>query len=344
MGETYGEDPTLSAAMSVAFVKGLQSDDLGNGVAATGKHFLGYAMGEGGLNSASASISHRDLREVYAKPFQAAITEADLQTVMNSYGTIDNEPVIVSKAILTGLLREEMAFDGLTVSDYGSVSMMKGKRIAANDQACAVKALKAGMEMECPNPETYINLKQGLADGEISIELIDRAVAHVLEGKFRLGLFESPYPRTELVEAAYRDDRHAEHSLKVARESVVLLKNDGVLPLAKNLKKIAVIGPRADSVRMMYGGYTVAAGLEMTMGSMLSNHGIGQGGESDEYFPNSHVKRESVAVTQAVNSLFGSVTTTIFGAIQAKCPESEVCFELGCDIAGDDRSRFWRGN
>ncbi|HAL74008.1 MAG TPA: beta-glucosidase [Clostridiales bacterium] len=340
MGETYGEDPALGAAMSVAFVSGLQGPDLTQGVAATGKHFLGYAMGEGGLNSASSSISSRDLREVYAKPFQAAISAADLQSVMNSYGTIDNKPVIISKAILRKLLRDEMKFHGVTVADYGSITTMREKRIAANDQDCAVLALQAGMEMECPNPIAYPHLQAALAAGELDESLIDAAVLDVLTVKFRLGLFENPYPRTDDLPAAYHDPTAVEHSLQLARKSVVLLKNDGILPLRSDVRKIAVIGPRGNSVRMMYGGYTSPAGMEMAMGSMLADKNVSMGLESEEYYPNSSVKRESPAVTQLIDAMFGPITKTVFAAVREKFFDADVIFEQGCDIAGDDRSRF----
>jgi beta-glucosidase len=340
MGETYGEDATLAAAMSVAFVKGLQGEDLTQGAAATGKHFLGYAMGEGGLNSGSNAIPFRDLREVYAKPFQAAITRANLQGVMNSYGTVDNEAVIGSKAIFKTLLRGEMQFKGVTVSDYGSIDLLEQKRVAESKAQAAVSAFNAGMEIECPNPSAYLYLPEALAQGSITVEQVDAAVCNALAAKFRLGLFENPYPRVEWLEQAYQDPDHAAHSLALARKSVVLLKNDGILPLNKNIKNIAVIGPRGNSVRMMYGGYTTPAGLEMSMGGLLKERNIDFGGESDEYFPGSNVKRESEAVTKMVNALLGGATPTIYEAVKAKCPEAQVVFEQGCDIAGTDTDRF----
>lgn len=338
MGETYGEDPTLAAAMSIAFVKGLQTDDLTEGAAATGKHFLGYAMGEGGYNSGSDSISARDLREIYAKPFQAAITEAKLQTVMNSYGALDNEPVAGSKAIMTRLLREEMKFDGVTVSDYGAISMLEEKRVVEDKKGAAVRAIRAGMDIECPNPEAYALLPEALAEGRITIEQIDKAVFRALTVKFRLGLFENPYPRTELIDEAYGARSNEELSLRLAREATVLLKNDGILPLSAHTGRIAVIGPRGDSVRLQYGGYTFPAGLEMAMGGMLKNMELDMGGESEEYYPNSNVKRESAQVTQIINQAVGKITPTILGAIREKCPSAEISWEKGCDIAGDDRS------
>jgi beta-glucosidase len=292
MGETYGEEPALCAAMATAFVKGLQGKELTEGVSATGKHFLGYAMGEGGYNSASNAISPRDLREVYAKPFQAAITNGNLQTIMNSYAAPDNEPVVASKSILTGLLREEMGFQGVTVSDYGSIMQLMEKRIVKTKEEAAVRAFCAGMDIECQNPETYPCLYDAVKSGKVKEEQIDQAVFRILTVKFKMGLFENPYPRIDMLPDVYTDSSNEAYSIRLARESVVLLKNDGILPLSKHLRKIAVIGPRANSIRMMYGGYTGAAGLEMSMGGLLKGIGIDIGGETDEYYPNSCVKKE----------------------------------------------------
>lgn len=340
VAETYGEDATLCAAMSVAFTKGLNGEDLENGVAATGKHFLGYAMGEAGLNGGSSSISPRDLQEVYAKPFQAAITEAGLQTVMNSYGAPDNEPVVASKRIFKRLLRDEMKFKGITVSDYGAVEQLIDKRLAADEKEAGVRALKAGLDLELPNAPAYLKLEQALSEGLITMEEIDAAVLRILTLKFRMGLFENPYPREEMLSEAYQAPANREHSLKAAHESTVLLKNDGILPLSKEKKKIAVIGPRADNVRMQYGGYTFPAGLEMAMGGLLKGVGIGFGGESDEYYPGSNVKKESPQLVQMLNGMLGQVTPNVLGAIRAKCQDAEVAYEKGCDIAGNDKSGF----
>ncbi|HHV10782.1 MAG TPA: beta-glucosidase [Clostridiales bacterium] len=340
MGETYGEDPTLCAAMSTAFVKGLQGKELTEGVSATGKHFLGYAMGEGGYNSASNAISPRDLREAYAKPFQAAITDGDLQTVMNSYAAPDNEPVVASKSILTGLLREEMKFQGVTVSDYGSVIQLMEKRIESTREAAAARAFNAGMDIECQNPETYPCLYDAVKSGRVKEEQIDQAVLRILTLKFKMGLFENPYPHADLIPEVYRDASNEAQSIRLARESIVLLKNDGMLPLSKELDKIAVIGPRADSIRMMFGGYTAPAGLEMSMGGLLKGIGINMGGEAEEYYPNSSVKKESEQLEPMLEAMLGRITPTIFDAIAKKCPDTTVLYEKGCDIAGDDRSAF----
>lgn len=356
IGETYGEDPTLCAAMSVAFTKGLQSDDLKNGASATAKHFLGYGFGDGGLNMATNPIPSRDLREVYAKPFQAAITEGSLQSVMNSYGTIDNEPIITSKHILTDLLREEMGFEGLVVSDYMSIQRAVAPLKTMPDLAAAgVAALKAGLDVECPYPAGYVaNLAEALQKGELDEAVIDRSVRRVLETKFKLGLFENPYPITDSIEDAYHNPKNRAHSLKAARESTVLLKNNGILPLKKDIKKIAVIGPHADSVRLMFGCYTYPAAIEMQVGRSFGDMAgmpdmddmiAAMGADARNFVPSepmqgSEILKEHPDVTIAINALFGSVTPTILNSLRKKCPGADISYAKGCDIAGTDRKGF----
>ena len=229
-GETYGEDPTLCAAMSVAFTKGLQSKNLKDGVMATGKHFLGYGFSEGGLNMSANPISPRELREVYAKPFQAAITEGKLAVIMNSYGTIDGEMVIKSKHIMTELLREEMGFEGMVVSDYMSINKAVDLGVSENSVIGGIQALEAGLDVEMPNPYAYTQeLIDAVKKGELEETLIDRALRRILTLKFALGLFENPYPREEITEEAFDSKTTHEHSLKAAHESIVLVKNDGLL-------------------------------------------------------------------------------------------------------------------
>ncbi|GHU97364.1 beta-glucosidase [Spirochaetia bacterium] len=349
VGETYGEDPTLNAMMSVAFTKGLQSEDLRNGAVVTGKHFLGYGVSDGGLNMASNPLTRREIREVYAKPFQAAITEGGLQSIMNSYGTIDNDMIIQSKEILTGLLREEMKFDGVVVSDYMSIDRLIHHHLAKDFREGGVKALKAGLDVECPMPKAYTNLlAEAVRAGEVDEALVDRSVRRVLETKFKLGLFENPYPFAELVQEAF-GDAHRAHSLKAARESIVLLKNDGVLPLAKTVKKIAVVGPHANSIRLLYGCYTFPASIEMQLGAGFGDMaGAADAGmtlpKNDRPSPGTmqgcEVIKEYPEVTQAVQALYGDKTPTIVAAIKAKCPGAEVVYSEGCEVAGTDRSKF----
>jgi hypothetical protein len=154
IGETYGEDPTLCAAMSVAFTRGLQGENLAGGVAAADKHFLAYGCSDGGLNMATNPVPPRELREVYAKPFQAAISEAGLLSIMNSYGVIDGEMVAASKHILTDLLRDEMGFTGLVVSDYMSIDQLVDRRLAVEMGLSRSLGDMAGLAQDLPGMES----------------------------------------------------------------------------------------------------------------------------------------------------------------------------------------------
>ena len=349
IGETYGEDPALCAMMSVAFTKGLQGKDSEKEVAATGKHFLGYSYGDGGLNMSSNPITERDIREEYAKPFQAAISEAGLMSVMNSYGTLDHELVIGSEKILTSLLRDEMKFDGAVVSDYHSIDKLVSHRITEDMTEAGVKALKAGLDVECPMPVGYTEeLLKWVESGKLDGAYIDRAVLRVLELKFKLGLFENPYPLDpEMVRNAFYSQEHERRSLQAARESIVMLKNEGILPLDKQKKKVAVIGPHADSPRLLFGCYTLPAAVDMGLSGALSEMaGMEEAAkkadtvERADTYEGSNVLREPEIVGQALAGMYGQTTPTILSCIKEKLADSEATYEKGCEYAGYDRSGF----
>lgn len=265
--ETYGSDPTLSSAMTVAFVKGLQGDDIKDGVAATGKHFLGYSVTESGLNSHRTMVTGRELREQFAKPFEAAINVADIKSIMNSYAQIDGRPVAANKAILNDLLRDDLGFNGLVVSDYGSAAQtISPHRLAKTKGEAAKLCIEAGLDLECPRHEIYADeMLEAVRNGDISEALIDRSVLRVLTLKFELGLFEDPYPRLELMDKAMDNTEANKGSLEAARKSMTLLKNDGILPIKDKKLKVAVIGPTANSLRMMFSHYTAAAQNELML-------------------------------------------------------------------------------
>ena len=356
VGETYGEDATLCARMSVAYTKGLQGNHR-DGAAATGKHFLGYGNCTGGLNLASNPIPPRELREVYAKPFQAAITEGELLSVMNSYGTVDGDMVVQSREILTELLREEMGFKAAVVSDYKSLDKVINHHLAAGAEEAGIRTLEAGLDVECPIPFGYTNaLLKAVDEGRLGMETIDRAVRRVLYTKFELGLFENPYPRTETLEAAYGSAKAKEKSLRIARESIVMLKNDGVLPLPKTGRRIAVIGPHADELRLMFGGYTYPASTEMRIARSMSDmEGMGDYNNADmakaraaaagdsfvqsEPYPHSQVLRQHEAVTKKLAELYGGKVPTLLESLRAESG-NEFIHAHGCDVAGDDCSGF----
>ncbi len=351
VGETYGEDPTLSAMIGTAYVKGLQGPE-NDPAAATAKHFLGYGMSSGGLNMATCTIPPRELREVYAKPFQAAITEAGLRSVMNSYGTIDGEMVIGSKHILTDLLRGEMEFQGAVVSDYGSIEHLCDHGLAESLEEAGRMALQAGLDVECPQPVGYRTdrLLKALQDGHLDMDTIDRAALRVLELKEALGLLDGSAGPDMTRLAGYGSEQSFQISLEAARKSIVLLKNNGVLPLNKGKKTVAVIGPHADSVRLLFGGYTMAAGIDMMIGGSLADQagmesGVQDLGESFKLrqdaprYPGSTVERDNPAAMQTVQAAYSN-TKTILSSLRERAPEIDFRYARGCDLAGTDRSGF----
>ena len=268
ISETYGPDPTLSARMSVASVKGLQTDDLKNGVSATGKHFLGHGASEGGINQTRTVADTRELREVYAKPFDAAIHKAGIGSVMNSYCEINGEPVCASRGILTDLLRGDLGFDGPVTSDYGSIQRLVWNFRTARDLAdAAAQCLKAGLDIECPAPMAYAGpLLEAYEKGMVTDEDIDAACLRVLTFKFRLGLFEDPMPHEDTIREAFYDPEHEKRAKEAARRVMTLTKNNGVLPLKKDAGlKVAVIGPTGNNRRFMYSGYTFGTLVDMNL-------------------------------------------------------------------------------
>ena len=273
--ESYGEDPYLSSAIGVAFVRGLQGDDRRSGVLATAKHFLGYGLADGGRNIGAVNLGERELLEVYARPFAAAIDEADLESVMCSYSDVNGEPAAASRRLLTDMLRGTLGFEGLTVADYGAVNALHARQHTAADIADAgVQALGAGLDVELPGSACYdAGIVQAVREGRLDEATVDRSVGLVLNAKFRLGLFENPYGDAEAFAATTTDAaRRSARSLgrRIATRSTVLLANpEAVLPLRRDLARVAVIGPNARSIRNLFGGYSAANVIEMlTNGDM----------------------------------------------------------------------------
>lgn len=275
--ETYGNDPTLSTEMTVEFVKGLQGEEPKEAVAATGKHFLGYSQTEGGLNCHKTMISCRELREQYAKPFEAAIRDAGLMSMMNCYSAIDGQPACASKEILTDLLREDLGFDGFVISDYGSVTQLLDPYCMTDDPTEAgIRCLEAGLDVEAPARIGYDDrLAQAVRDGRLSEEVVDTSVLRVLKLKFMLGLFEHPFPYKEDLEKAMDRTLADQGSYRAAQKSMTLMKNNGILPL-EGKKKVLVAGPTGNCLRMMFSHYTAVAGQEM-LASLASEGDTQQG-------------------------------------------------------------------
>jgi beta-glucosidase len=256
--ETYGEDPYLVSTMGVAAVRGFQGASLPlakDRVFATLKHMTGHGQPESGTNVGPANISERILREVFFPPFQAAIA-ANAQAVMASYNEIDGVPSHVNRWLLQDILRGEMNFKGAVVSDYFAIKeLIDVHKTTTDPLSAAVRAIKAGVDFDLPNGESYTLLPKALAEGRVTQTEIDRATAHMLRLKFLAGLFEQPYADAKYAEAITDNAEARALALEAARKSVVLLKNDGVLPLRRsNLKTLAVIGPNA--ARVDTGGYS----------------------------------------------------------------------------------------
>jgi beta-xylosidase len=264
--ETYGEDPYLVSAMSVAFTRGMQGDDLREGVLATAKHFLGYAVTEGGQNMAATAVGARELYDVYARPFEAAIRLAGLGSVMASYAEYDGVPIHVSRHVLTDLLRGRMGFTGTVVSDYVGVGWAQTRqRVADTPDEVGALALAAGMDVELPVVHGYGQvLAKAVQSGKISESQLDESVRRVLRDKFALGLFDNPYVPEDPIKLDTLATEGNELSQRLAAESVTLLKNErGLLPLSRDVKNVAVIGPHADRTVVGFPAYTYPAGVEL---------------------------------------------------------------------------------
>ncbi|MBN1545565.1 MAG: glycoside hydrolase family 3 C-terminal domain-containing protein, partial [Syntrophaceae bacterium] len=250
--ETYGEDPFLTSRMAVAYVKGVQSQD----VACTPKHFVANFVGIGGRDSNEIELSERSLREVYFPAFEACVKEANALSIMAAYNSLDGIPCSSNRWLLTDILRKEWGFKGFVVSDYYSVIDLFNKHKTAENKAEAGKqAAEAGLDVELPHSDCYPGLKDLVEKGKITIEVVDAGVRRILRVKFLLGLFDDPYVDPDYAEKICHCEAHRELALKAAQKSIVLLKNENsVLPFKKNMQTIAVIGPNADQARL--GGYS----------------------------------------------------------------------------------------
>jgi beta-glucosidase len=256
--ETYGEDPYLTGRLGVAFVKGLQGNDPRYlKVVATPKHYAVHSGPEPERHTFDAISDERDLRETYLPAFQATIVEGGAMSVMCAYNRTNGEPCCSNKKLMIDILRGEWRFGGYVVSDCGAIDdiYIRHKFVPTEGQASAL-AVKAGTDLTCGRE--YRSLVQAVKDGLITEAEIDIAVKRLMTARFRLGMFDPPdmvaYARIPFSEND--SPAHRELSLKAARESIVLLKNDGpVLPMRKDIKTIAVIGPNADAQEVLLGNY-----------------------------------------------------------------------------------------
>jgi beta-glucosidase len=256
--ETYGEDPFLTSRLGVAFVRGMQGDDPRYlKVIATPKHYAVHSGPEPERHVFDAVVAERDFRETYLPAFQAAIVEGKAGSVMCAYNRVNGEPACASKRLMTDILRTEWGFDGYVVSDCDAVAdIYKHHNFAKTEEEGVALAVKAGTELTCGYE--YRALIPAIKQGLISEREIDTAVKRLFTARFRLGLFDPPelVPYTRIPFEANDSAAHRELARAAARESLVLLKNDNrQLPLRKDLKSIAVIGPNADSLEVLLGNY-----------------------------------------------------------------------------------------
>ncbi len=259
--ETYGEDPYLVSRIGVAAIQGFQGTagpfiDKSH-VVATAKHFAVHGQPEGGTNVAPGNYSERVIREYFLKPFEAAVEEGDVGSVMASYNEIDGIPSHGNKHLLDDILRQEWGFSGVLVSDYFGIAELNILHhvVASNDEAAKL-ALESGVDVELPFGNAYNTLINQVRDGKVSQRDVDRAVARVLRLKFLTGLFEDPSVDPEYAEKITNNAEHQQLALKAAHEAIILLKNqNNLLPLDRSrYKRIAVIGPNAAELHL--GGYS----------------------------------------------------------------------------------------
>lgn len=305
--ECIAEDPYLVGTVGTAYVRGLQSA----GVHATLKHFLGYSGSRAGRNHAPLSVGPRELLDVYAPPFEMALFDGGARSVMNSYTDIDGVPVAANGDLLTGLLREQWGFDGVVVADYFAVAFLAIMHAVAEDRGqAAALALQAGIDVELPTGDAYLApLAARVRSGEVDEALVDRAVRRALEQKEALGLLDADFAADPPTVVDLDPPANRDLARQLAAESVVLLSNDGVLPLrqgGRTPRRIALIGPNADRAEALMGCYSFA------------NH---------------------VLVSHPQVDL-GIAVPTVAEAIRAQFPDADITVTAGCSVQGEDRSGF----
>ncbi|THG33567.1 glycoside hydrolase family 3 N-terminal domain-containing protein [Naasia lichenicola] len=297
--ECIAEDPYVVGTIGTAYVRGLQQE----GVHATLKHFVGYSASQAGRNHAPTHIGPRELADVFLPPFEMAIRDGGARSVMNSYAEIDGVPVAAASELLTGLLRDTWGFDGVVVSDYFAVAFLESMHgIAADRGEAAQLALDAGIDVELPSGDAYLApLAARVRSGQVPEELIDRSVLRVLSQKEDLGLFDAtfddPPERIDLDDA-----EHRQIARRLAEQSVILLSNDGSLPI-EGARRIALIGPNADSAESLMGCYSFA-------NHVLAHH---------------------------PGTEFGFAIPTVREGLEQRFPSSQLLVSRGCEVEGDDR-------
>jgi len=296
--EGAGEDTYLGSQFAEARVLGIQGENLADGehCAACTKHFIAYGAGIGGRDYNSVDISEQNLFNTYIPPFEAAI-KAGTRSIMTAFHDLNGEPCTGSKYLLTDVLRDKLGFEGFTLSDAGSCSQILVHGFTENDKDTAKTAINAGLDMEmCYGVFTYSeNLEELINEGLVSIETLDKSVRRVLEVKYDLGLFENPYKNIDKANAVLLTDEARELSLEAAKKSIVLLKNDNVLPLST--EKIALAGKLADNREEMLGCWS-GQGVADDCVSLFDALGVPM---ADDNYSNSDIVIAFIGETREMN-------------------------------------------
>jgi beta-glucosidase len=266
--ETYGEDPMLTGRIAVAFIKGLQgSDPKYLKLVATSKHFAAHSGPEKGRSSFDAQVSPKDLEEVYLPHFEETVREAGAQSFMGAYNRLNGEPCCASETLLKRTLREKWGFEGFVVSDCGAIeNIWKHHKTYADQATAAAAAVKAGCDLCCGN--AYASLPEAVERGLITEAEIDVSLRRLFRARFQLGMFdpEERVPYSSIPVEVVNCRRHRDLAKETALQSIVLLKNDGTLPLRKDLHDLSVCGPTSDQIDVLLGNYN---GLSSDMKTIL---------------------------------------------------------------------------
>ncbi|PZE24384.1 beta-glucosidase [Curtobacterium sp. MCBD17_028] len=318
--ECIGEDPYLVGTVGTAYVRGLQDA----GVHATLKHFLGYSASRAGRNHAPVHAGPREVADVFLPPFEMAVLDGGVRSVMNSYAEIDGVPMAANGNYLTGVLRERLGFDGVVVADYFAVAFLEVMHgVAADRGEAAALALEAGIDVELPTGDAYLQpLVDRVRSGEFDEAYVDRAVLRVLAQKESLGLLDDDAYEDEPPTAIDLDSpRHQALARRLAEESIVLLHNDGVLPIGRSgadsgadrpaPARVAVIGPNADRAEALQGCYSFA-------NHVLAGH------------PDLPL---GFTIPTVLEALPGAFAAAGLGA-------TEIVHAVGCAVEGDDTTGF----
>lgn len=309
--ETYGEDVHLTSQMAAAMVRGTSS----KGVISTLKHFVAYGVPEGGHNGNPSIIGERDLKENVLPTFKAAI-DAGALSVMTSYNSLDGIPTTCNKELLTGVLHDQWNFKGFVVSDLESIDgIQTSHRVASSRQEAGEMALEAGVDVDL-GAHCYAQLKESVESGRVSMKVLDQAVKRVLVRKFEAGLFDHPYVDETAAAGLVRTPEHIEVAAQTAREGVILLENNGILPLRRDAR-IALIGPNADSQYNQLGDYT-APQAEDHVVTMLE--GLQAKGADVRYVKGCAVRdtRDSQIAQAVIATMLSDVAVVVVGGSSAR--------------------------